>query len=77
MAVRDIHMAAPMILETTEAVMDFGGYYGRDEALSAEEFARMVSSGQVHYVLLTRPRNMGQMASPSQGFPLLKGIEGG
>ena len=65
LAVRDIHWAAPVILETGEAVMAFGGYYGREETLSVEEFIRMVSSGEVRYVLLAAVGNMGQMAGPS------------
>lgn len=62
LAVRDIHWAAPVILETGEAVMAFGGYYGREEAVSVEGFARMVSSGEVRYVLLAAAGSMGQMA---------------
>jgi len=75
LAVRDIHLAAPVILKTGEAVMAFGGYYGREEALSVEEFARMVSSGQVRYVLLGTGQNMGQMAAPSRQSSFQNGIE--
>jgi 4-amino-4-deoxy-L-arabinose transferase-like glycosyltransferase len=67
LAVRDIHWAAPVILETGDAVMAFGGYYGREETLSIKEFSHMVSSGEVRYVLLAESGNMGQMAgSPTQ-----------
>jgi 4-amino-4-deoxy-L-arabinose transferase-like glycosyltransferase len=75
LAVRDIHWAAPVILETREAVMAFGGYYGREETLSVEEFARMVSSGEVRYVLLAAGENMGQMAGPSPQPSPRNGIE--
>lgn len=75
LAVRDIHWAAPVILDTGEAVMAFGGYYGREETLSVEEFARMVSSGEVRFVLLAAAENMGQMAGPSRQSSSRNGIE--
>jgi 4-amino-4-deoxy-L-arabinose transferase-like glycosyltransferase len=75
LAVRDIHWAAPVILETGEAVMAFGGYYGGEETLSVEEFARMVSSGEVRYVLLAAAGNMGQMAGPPRQSASRNGIE--
>ncbi|MEW6369078.1 MAG: glycosyltransferase family 39 protein [Acidobacteriota bacterium] len=65
LAVPDIHWAAPVIIETGEPVMAFGGYYGREETLSVEEFAHRVSSGEVRYVLVAAA-NVGQMAGPSR-----------
>jgi 4-amino-4-deoxy-L-arabinose transferase-like glycosyltransferase len=61
LAVRDIHWAGPVILQSREAVMAFGGYYGREETLSVDEFARKVATGQVRYVLLAKNGNLGQM----------------
>lgn len=75
LAVRDIHWAAPVILETGEAVMAFGGYYGSEETLSVEKFARLVSSGEIRYVLLAAAENMGRMAGPSRQPPSRNGIE--
>jgi 4-amino-4-deoxy-L-arabinose transferase-like glycosyltransferase len=75
LAVRDIHWAAPMILETGEPVMAFGGYYGREETVSIEGFARMVSSGEVRYVLLAATEEMGQMAGPPLQSSSRNGIE--
>lgn len=75
LAVRDIHWAAPVILATGEAVMAFGGYYGSEETLSVEKFARMVSAGEVRYVLLAAKGNMGRMAGSSRQPPAQNGIE--
>ncbi len=74
LAVRDIHWAAPVILKTGEAVMAFGGYHGHKEILSAEEFARMVSTGEVRYVLIA-PVHMGRIAGASQQTSARNGIE--
>ncbi|MBI5710915.1 MAG: glycosyltransferase family 39 protein [Candidatus Eisenbacteria bacterium] len=75
LAVRDIHRAAPVILEAGEAVMAFGGYYGREETLDVGGFARMVSAGAVRYVLLAAAGDTGQMAGPSPRSPSRNGIE--
>jgi 4-amino-4-deoxy-L-arabinose transferase-like glycosyltransferase len=75
LAVRDIHWAAPVILQSREAVIAFGGYYGGEETLSVEEFARRVSSGEVRYVLLSADENMGRMVGPSLQPAPRNGIE--
>jgi hypothetical protein len=74
LAVRDTHWAAPVILQTGEAVMVFGGCYGREDILSVEEFARKVSSGEVRCVLAAA-ESMGQMAGPSGQSSAPDGIE--
>jgi len=74
LAVRDIHWAAPVILETGEAVMAFGPYDRREEALSTHEFARMVSSGEVRFVLIA-PETMGDFSGPSRRSAARNGIE--
>jgi len=61
LAVRDIHWAGPVILQSNEAVMAFGGYYGQEETISVDAFSRKVASGQVRYVLLSANGNLGQM----------------
>ena len=62
LAVRDIHWAGPVILQSRAAVMALGGYYGREETLSVDEFAGKVASGQIRYVLLSANGSLGQMA---------------
>jgi len=74
LAVRDIHWAAPVILETGEAVMAFGGYYGDEATLSAEEFANMVSAGEVRYALVADDY-MGTAAGPTRPTAGRNGIE--
>jgi 4-amino-4-deoxy-L-arabinose transferase-like glycosyltransferase len=61
LAVRDIHWAGPVILQSRAAVMAFGGYYGHEETQSVDEFTGKVASGQVRYVLLSVNGNLGQM----------------
>jgi 4-amino-4-deoxy-L-arabinose transferase-like glycosyltransferase len=74
LAVRDIHWAAPVILETGEAVMAFGGYYGNEATLTPEDFARMVSAGDVRYVLVAT-NQMGAMGGPARQASVRNGIE--
>lgn len=52
LAVRDTHQAAPIILESREAVMAWGGFSGWEPAVTVEEFASMVSRHEVRYVLV-------------------------
>lgn len=52
-AARDIHAAGPLMLETGEAVMAFGGYYGTENAISLESFVGLVESGALRFVLLS------------------------
>ncbi len=65
LAVPDIHLAAPIIIETGEPVMAYGGFSGRDPILTSDQFAEMVKAGAVRYVMLTDGPSMGMM---SQGF---------
>jgi hypothetical protein len=48
----DIHYAAPIIIETGEAAMAYGGFMGSDPILNAEQFAKRVESGELRFVLL-------------------------
>ena len=44
--------AASIILATSDPVMSVGGFSGRDPILSVDQFAALVKSGQLRYVLL-------------------------
>jgi 4-amino-4-deoxy-L-arabinose transferase-like glycosyltransferase len=44
--------AASIILATNDPVMSLGGFSGRDPILSVDQFAALVKSGQLRYVLL-------------------------
>ncbi|MFI5340383.1 MAG: ArnT family glycosyltransferase [Candidatus Methylomirabilales bacterium] len=45
-------LAAPIIIQTGEAVMAMGGFMGTDPILSPEKLARMVEDKQVRFVLV-------------------------
>ncbi len=65
MAVPDVHLAAPIIIKTGEAVMAYGGFTGEDPILTASTFATRVESGQVRFVMLPdsdRPARTGPHA---------------
>jgi 4-amino-4-deoxy-L-arabinose transferase-like glycosyltransferase len=51
-ATTDSNTAAPIILATGKPVMSLGGFSGGDPILSVDQFASLVSSGEVHYVLV-------------------------
>jgi 4-amino-4-deoxy-L-arabinose transferase-like glycosyltransferase len=53
MAAPDITLAAPLIIESGEAVIAYGGFTGGDSALDAERFAAMVAAGQLRFVMLS------------------------
>ena len=61
LAVPDIHLAAPIIIETGEPVMAYGGFTGHDPILTSDQFAEMVKAGAVRYVMLTDGPSMGMM----------------
>jgi len=50
-AVSNARMAAPIILDTGESVMTYGGFAGAEKILTAEELKQMVASGQIRYIL--------------------------
>ncbi|MBN9388620.1 MAG: glycosyltransferase family 39 protein [Chloroflexi bacterium] len=58
-AVSNTSQAAPIILETGQAVMSIGGFMGSDNTLTATQAAQMVSSGQVRYFLISGGGNRG------------------
>lgn len=51
-ATTDSNSAAPIILATGKPVMALGGFSGSDPILTADQFADLVRSGQVRYVLV-------------------------
>jgi hypothetical protein len=61
------HVVAPIIIETGMPAMALGGFGGRDEILTREQFADAVASGDVRFVLtIRRPRSgMGRRALES------------
>ncbi|MEW4372537.1 ArnT family glycosyltransferase [Paenibacillus kandeliae] len=44
--------ATPIILQTSDAVIAWGGFKGSDSALTVDQLEQLVSSGQLRYVLL-------------------------
>jgi len=52
LATESAQLAAPIIIQTGEAVMAMGGFMGMDPILSPEKLARMVADRQIRYVLV-------------------------
>jgi 4-amino-4-deoxy-L-arabinose transferase-like glycosyltransferase len=53
-------LAAPVIIQTGQPVMAFGGFFGTDPVLSVDAFAKRVEQGEVRFVVLgntRRPRD--------------------
>jgi 4-amino-4-deoxy-L-arabinose transferase-like glycosyltransferase len=53
-------LAAPVIIQSGQPVMAFGGFFGADPVLSVDAFARQVEQGEVRFVVLgntRRPRD--------------------
>src|SRR5262249_47894820 len=65
-ATTDSNTAAPIILATAKPVMSIGGFSGGDPILSVDQFASLVSSGQVRYVLLGRGGGFGGRGASSE-----------
>lgn len=53
LAVADTSQAAPIILESGQAVLAIGGFMGTDASLTATQAAEMVSQGQMRYFLVS------------------------
>jgi 4-amino-4-deoxy-L-arabinose transferase-like glycosyltransferase len=51
-AVPNAHIAAPIILDTGEPVITYGGFMGSEKILDAEKLQEFVESGQLRYVIL-------------------------
>jgi 4-amino-4-deoxy-L-arabinose transferase-like glycosyltransferase len=51
LAVFNSHQASPYILATGRPVLTFGGFTGRDDVISAEQLAQMVTAGEMRFVL--------------------------
>lgn len=63
-AVADANSAAPIILQTGEAVMAVGGFSGSDNILTVEKLAQMVKAGEIRYFQIGG-RGMGQQSDIS------------
>ncbi|MBL8046770.1 MAG: glycosyltransferase family 39 protein [Anaerolineales bacterium] len=62
-ATLNANTAAPIILQTGEPVIALGGFSGRDNILTAEQLAQMVSAGDVRFFLMSEQRG----PQPPQG----------
>jgi 4-amino-4-deoxy-L-arabinose transferase-like glycosyltransferase len=51
-AVPNAHNASPIILETGEPVITYGGFMGSEKILNGEKLEQLVRSGQVRYILI-------------------------
>lgn len=66
-AAQSAQQASPLILLTGQPVMAFGGFSGGDNILSVDDFAKMVSAGQVRFVLTQNgPQVNQQPGTPAQ-----------
>ena len=59
LAVPDIHAASPIIIDSGERVMAYGGFSGSDPILTIERFTRMIEAGELRFVLLSAERPPG------------------
>ena len=50
-AVSNANIAAPIILDTGEPVITYGGFMGSEKILNAEELGQFVESKQLRYIL--------------------------
>jgi hypothetical protein len=51
------HTAAAIALQSGRNVIDMGGFMGSDPSPSLSQLKQLVSSGQLHYVLLSSTRS--------------------
>ena len=65
-AAADIHPLAPIIIETGEPVLPYGGFSGGDPILSIEQFEAMVRAGELRYVLLAESFAPGRFGPPRE-----------
>lgn len=61
LAVPDIHLAAPIIIETGAPIMAYGGFTGHDPILTSDQFAEMVKASAVRFVMQADGPPMGMM----------------
>jgi 4-amino-4-deoxy-L-arabinose transferase-like glycosyltransferase len=52
-------LAAPVIIQSGQPVMAFGGFFGTDPVLSVDAFAKQVELGEVRFVVLGNTRRQG------------------
>jgi hypothetical protein len=67
----DSGSASPIILNTDEPVIAFGGFEGRDRVFSIERLAGLVNQGTVRHFLI-RERDINHAAQPGTDRPHLK-----
>jgi 4-amino-4-deoxy-L-arabinose transferase-like glycosyltransferase len=63
-ATLNANSAAPIIIETGEAVMAMGGFSGRDNILTAPDLAERVKNNEARFFLVPRQDNRGGGGSP-------------
>jgi 4-amino-4-deoxy-L-arabinose transferase-like glycosyltransferase len=49
-------LAAPVIIQSGQPVMAFGGFFGADPVMSVEAFAKKVEQGEIRFVVLGNAR---------------------
>ena len=52
-AVPNAHLASPIILNTGQPVMTYGGFMGSEKILNGEKLEELVASGQVRYIMIS------------------------
>lgn len=71
LATLNTQLAAPIIIQTGEAVMAMGGFMGTDPILTPEKLARMVEDKQVRFVLVPDFSTIGQrLGAEAPGRPI-------
>jgi 4-amino-4-deoxy-L-arabinose transferase-like glycosyltransferase len=72
---------APIIIETGEAAISLGGFMGADPVVTKDQFARMVDTGQVRFVMIAPGPGSGgpggPRVGPGGGMPFPPGGPGG
>lgn len=56
-AVPNAHLAAPLILDTGQPVITYGGFMGSEKILDAEKLEELIESGQVRYFIIGSPNS--------------------
>jgi 4-amino-4-deoxy-L-arabinose transferase-like glycosyltransferase len=69
-------LAAPVIIQSGQPVMAFGGFFGTDPVLSVDAFAKQVELGEVRFVVLGNTRRQGDFERwvQAHGTPVDPGL---
>lgn len=51
-AVPNAHLASPLILNTGQPVITYGGFIGSEKILNGEKLEQLVASGQLRYIVI-------------------------